>query len=57
MQSLRKDNAYSEGDPAPIVDVRELKEMAKRLGVESDDQQELALQFFHLTGKIRYLSK
>ena len=57
LKSLYRWGSYKEGDPAPIMDVKELKELARKSGIEGDDQQELALKFFHLTGKIIYLSK
>ena len=57
LKLLYRWGSYKEGDPAPIMDVKELKELARKSGIEGDDQQELALKFFHLTGKIIYLSK
>ena len=54
---LHNDGAYEEGDPAPIMDVQELKYLAKRCGIDSDEQQELALDFFNACGKIIYLSE
>ena len=54
---LNNDGAYKEGDPAPIMDVQELKDLAKKCGIDSDEQQELALDFFNSCGKIIYLSE
>ena len=54
---LHNDGAYKEGDPAPIMDVQELKDLAKKCGIDSDEQQELALDFFNSCGKIIYLSE
>ena len=54
---LHNDGAYKEGDPAPIMDVQQLKDLAKKCGIDSDEQQELALDFFNSCGKIIYLSE
>ena len=54
---LHNDGAYKEGDLAPIMDVQELKDLAKKCGIDSNEQQELALDFFNACGKIIYLSE
>ena len=41
----------------PIVKVSDVKEVATQCGITDPQQQELALKFFHDTGKISWLSK
>ena len=41
----------------PIMKVSEVKEVATQCSITDPQQQELALKFFHDTGKISWLSK
>ena len=41
----------------PIMKVSEVKEVATECGITDPQQQDLALQFFHNTGKVSWLSK
>lgn len=53
----RLKQTYDSGASTPIMKIKDVKELAVKSGITSEEQQDLALKFFHESGKIICLSK
>ena len=54
-ERLKKEG--EERRPAPVMDIEQVKDLANKSRIMEEEEQDLALKFFHDTGKIIYLSK
>lgn len=53
----RLEQCHGEGMLTPVMTVEDVKKLAGRCNITDEDTQDLALKFFHDTGKIIYLSE